>query len=745
MDAAQRLLKNSAILAATALLMATIGLAQPTLNVATNVTMAGTGGQDVSVTSSGSPTTEITYAIGAPSYAADGGGSWLGVPSGSQTTPASLSFSLARAPLTGGAHVATVTLTPTSPANAAAVTITVTYNSGSSGGGGATVLSASPTTVSLTAGANSQASYPVAITTTSASAITISMTASVTGSVTSWLSNSTLATNTISSSGGTTLTIVANSYNLPTGSYQGTVTITPSTGFPLNVNFTVGSTVGNGTWYATPGSVAWNFTSNSGSYPSQAVSISTTSGSATYSATTSANENNWLQVYTAYNGSSNGISGIAVGTQLGLTVDSQVNSLSTGAHYGYVYIYDSNGAQQLTITVTITVNGTTSTSLTVTPNPISINVAVNGTQQSQTVSVYSSGGGYLTISASLPSGLTYQLPTNNLVAAGGSTAFTVYANPYGLAANTYSSTLYVYVGSQSAAVPVSMIVGGGNSNTLTVTPNPISINVAVNGAQQSQTVSVYSSAGGYLSISPSLPSGLTYQLPTNNLVAAGGSTTFTVYASPYGLAANTYSGTLYVYVGSQSAAVPVSMVVCRGSSTTLTVTPNPISLNVAVNGAQQSLTVSVYSGSGGTLTISPSLPSGLTYQLPSNTTVAAGGSVAFTVYANPYGLAANTYSGTLYVYVGSQSAAVPVSMVVGGGSSTTLTVTPNPISLNVAVNGAQQSQTVSVYSGSGGMLTISPSLPTGLTVQLPSNTTVAAGGSVAFTVYANPYGLAANT
>src|ERR1017187_11680 len=253
MDAAQRLLKNTAILAATALLMATIGLAQPTLNVATSVTMAGTGGQDVSVTSSGSPTTEITYAIGAPSYAADGGGSWLGVPSGSQTTPASLSFSLARAPLTGGAHVATATLTPTPPpANAAAVTITVTYNSGSSGGGGATVLSASPTPVSLTAGANSQASYPVAITTTSASAITISMTASVTGSVTSWLSNSTLATNTISSSGGTTLTIVANSYNLPTGSYQGTVTITPSTGLPLNitVNFTVGSTVGNGTWYA---------------------------------------------------------------------------------------------------------------------------------------------------------------------------------------------------------------------------------------------------------------------------------------------------------------------------------------------------------------------------------------------------------------------------------------------------------------------------------------------------------------
>ena len=725
MDAAQRLLKNSAILAATALLMATVGLAQPTLNVATSVTMAGTGGQDVSVTSSGSPTTEITYAIGAPSYAADGGGSWLGVPSGSQTTPASLSFSLARAPLTGGAHVATVTLTPTSPANAAAVTITVTYNSGSSGGGGATVLSASPTTVSLTAGANSQASYPVAITTTSASAITISMTASVTGSVTNWLSNSTLATNTISSSGGTTLTIVANSSNLATGSYQGTVTITPSTGLPLNitVNFTVGSTVGNGTWYATPGSVAWNFTSNSGSYPSQAVSISTTSGSATYSATTSANENNWLQVYTAYNGSSNGISGIAVGTQLGLTVDSQVNSLSTGAHYGYVYIYDSNGAQQLTITVTITVNGTTSTSLTVTPNPISINVAVNGTQQSQTVSVYSSGGGYLTISASLPSGLTYQLPTNNLVAAGGSTAFTVYANPYGLAANTYSGTLYVYVGSQSAAVPVSMIVGGGNSNTLTVTPNPISLNVAVNGAQQSLAVSVYSGSGGILSITPSLPSGLTYQLPSNTTVAAGGSVVFTVYANPYGLAANTYSGTLYVYVGSQSAAVPVSMIVGGGGTGTTAIAPaslnfayqigtDPVNFvarqKLVITGTAGAWSSSVSTADGGTwLKLSPTGGTAL----PSP----ADDSQAPIVSIDATGLNAGSYGGTIVINTPGASQSISVSLTVG--TTTVLLPTPSGSLVFAAQTGQAKPTGKSIFF-SGSDSTLNP-----LAITVVSNNT----------------------
>src|SRR5664279_126069 len=227
MDAAQRLLKNSAILAATTLLMATIGLAQPNLIVPTSVSMSGTGGQDVSVSSSGSPATEIAYSIGNPVYA-DSDTGWLAVNGfGYTQTPAQLSFTLARAPQTGGTHQATVTLTPSSPAGVAAVTITVTYNTGTSGGGGASILSASMTTVPLTAGASSQTSTGVAITTTSVGSIAITMTTAVTGSVSNWLANSSLASTTISASAGTTLTINANSYNLPTGNYQGTVTITP--------------------------------------------------------------------------------------------------------------------------------------------------------------------------------------------------------------------------------------------------------------------------------------------------------------------------------------------------------------------------------------------------------------------------------------------------------------------------------------------------------------------------------------
>ena len=110
----------------------------------TSVSLSGTGGQTVPVTSSGSPTQEITYTIGAPNYSGDStnnnGINWLTV-SGGTTTPSNLNFNLFQtAGLSQGTHTATVTLTPSAPAGVTAVVITVTYTSGSSGGGGSGTL-----------------------------------------------------------------------------------------------------------------------------------------------------------------------------------------------------------------------------------------------------------------------------------------------------------------------------------------------------------------------------------------------------------------------------------------------------------------------------------------------------------------------------------------------------------------------------------------------------------------------------
>src|SRR5260370_10437222 len=130
MDAAHKPLKITGILLSIALIMAAPGWAQtPVLNVPTSVALSGTGGQSANITSSGAPTTQITYSIGTPQYANDNNGQafvpWLGV-SGGTTTPATLFFSLISASgLIQGTHTATVTLTPDATTGAVAQTITV--------------------------------------------------------------------------------------------------------------------------------------------------------------------------------------------------------------------------------------------------------------------------------------------------------------------------------------------------------------------------------------------------------------------------------------------------------------------------------------------------------------------------------------------------------------------------------------------------------------------------------------------
>ncbi len=66
MDAAHKLLKNLAILLVLSLLMTAAGWSQ-TLQVPSTVTIGSTGSNTAFVTSSASPTTEITYTIGPPS------------------------------------------------------------------------------------------------------------------------------------------------------------------------------------------------------------------------------------------------------------------------------------------------------------------------------------------------------------------------------------------------------------------------------------------------------------------------------------------------------------------------------------------------------------------------------------------------------------------------------------------------------------------------------------------------------
>ena len=63
------------------------------------------------------------------------------------------------------------------------------------------------------------------------------------------------------------------------------------------MNFTVGAGGGDGAWLASPSTIPWNFTTNSGTFPVQAVTVSTTSGLSSYNVnTTQTSSYHWLLV-----------------------------------------------------------------------------------------------------------------------------------------------------------------------------------------------------------------------------------------------------------------------------------------------------------------------------------------------------------------------------------------------------------------------------------------------------------------
>jgi uncharacterized protein (TIGR03437 family) len=327
--------------------------------------------------------------------------------------------------------------------------------------------------------------------------------------------------------------------------------------------------------------------------------------------------------------------------------------------------------------------------------------------------VYSGSGGTLTISPSLPSGLTYQLPSNTTVAAGGSVAFTVYANPYGLAANTYSGTLYVYVGSQSAAVPVSMIVGGGGTGTTAVAPTSLNFayqigtdpvnfvarqKLVITGTAGAWSSSVSTADGGtWLKLSPT--GGTALPSPADDSQAP------IVSIDASGLNAGSYGGTIVINTPGGSQSISVSLTV--GTTTVLLPSPSGSLVFAAQTGQAKPTGKSIFfSGSDSTLN-----PLAIT-AVSNNTWISVtNDATSMFVQVDQTGLTTGVYSGSISV---SQTGAansptlIPVVLVVNGGgnggtppANSNVTVTPTSLTFSTAFASSPAAQSLSVTSTSG--------------------------------------------
>ena len=316
----------------------------------------------------------------------------------------------------------------------------------------------------------------------------------------------------------------------------------------------------------------------------------------------------------------------------------------------------------------------------------------------------------------------------------------VFLNGSGQALTTLSTTLSVtYGGGSTLSIPLTfgngVNAGGGSGGTGTIQFSPSSVpwTYTAGGSFPAQTgVNVSSSTGAasftasaspansWFSIAPTsgiLPSTITVQ-PTSNIAS---------------LATGAYTGVVTVFGSDNSqSSFNVNLTVNGGTTNGLTVSPNPISMQAAVNGSSVQQAVTVTSVTGGTLSASVT-GSGLSVAVSNSTVVANVPTSAITVTGNPAGLANGTYIGSLTVTAGGVSQAVQVSFIVGtggsGGGTGTISAAPSAVNFvyqnnsGMSLNQQQQvflagsgNYTAAVTNSSGGswlsVSSTSGSLPT---------------------------------
>jgi hypothetical protein len=339
-------------------------------------------------------------------------------------------------------------------------------------------------------------------------------------------------------------------------------------------------------------------------------------------------------------------------------------------------------------------------------------------------------------------------------------------NGFGQAQTTLSTTLSVVYGGNTLTIPltfgngVTAGGGGGSTGTIQFSPSSVSWTYSAGGAFPPQTaLNVTSSTGAasftasaspansWFSVVPTsggLPNILTV-VPTSNIAS---------------LATGAYTGVVTVFGsdGSQQS-FNVSLTVNGGTTNGLTVSPNPISMQAALNGSSVQQAVTVTSVTGGTLSASVT-GTGLTVVVSNSTVTANVPTSAIIVTGNPAGLANGTYIGSLTVTVGGVSQAVQVSFIVGtggggggGGSTGTISAAPSAVNFVYEINSGMQinqqqqvflvgsgNYTATVTNSSGGswlsVSNTSGSLPTQFFQIITNASNLAAGtytGAVTFT------------
>ena len=685
----------------------------------------GTAMTTVTPTSSGGAIT--TWAVSPSLPAGLALDSSTGAISGTPTAITSSASYTITASNTGGSTTASVTIIVNDAApviayspNSLTLTkgTTMTTATPTSSGGAVTSWSVSPSLpsgLSLDSSTGAISGTPTAIT----SSATYTVTASNTGGSTT--ADVTIVVNDVAPS---SLTFTPNSFTLTKGTAMTTVTpsasggpvtswsVSPSLPAGLSLDSSTGAISGTPT--AITSSASYTITaSNTGGSTTASVTIVVNDiapSSITYSPSSLSLVKNTAMTTVTPTSSGGAVTSWSVSPSLpsGLSIDSSTGAISgtpsTTSSSATYTVTASNTGGSATATVTIIVNDE-APSISYSPSSLTL---TKGSAMS-TVTPGNSGGAVVSwsISATLPTGLSFNTSTGAIsgtpTAISSSTSYTVTATNAG--------------GSGTATVTIQ--VNDVAPSSITYTPNSLTLT-----KDTTMTTVTPTTSGGAVtawSISPSLPSGLSFSTSTGSIsgtpTATSSSTSYTVTASNTG--------------GSATAIVTIQVNIAAPSS----ITYSPSSLTLAKGVAMSTVTPTASGGPVSSWSISPSLPSGLAFDTStgaiSGTPTAVSSSTAYTVTATNAG--------------GSGTATVTIQVNDIAPSS----VTYSPSTLTLTKNTAMNTVTPTSSGGTVTSWSISATLPAGLSFSTStgaiSGTPTAVTNATTFTITASNTGGSATT
>ena len=482
----------------------------------------------------------------------------------------------------------------------------------------------------------------------------------------------------------------------------------------------------------------------------------------------------WLCINNPLNSPCDTVNGLVTPNTLSVLVGQNAADLSIGTHFATITLTatDGSGAIAGTINVQYTTNsfqgggGGGGGSLTVSPTTPSISAGYGG---QTTLSFQVSTSGTTSVAFSLPlvqpsvswaTNFFQTSGTSGAVSPGIPATFEVSLNGAGQQETTLQTTLTISFTTGALNIPISFgngvnVGGTSGSGTLSLSTNPVPLSYT-SGTNTFPSASVLlSSTSGAVTYSFNTSS-------TNNWLLINGQTQGSNLPLPATLSITADSNVATLSPGASSGAVNITgsdgssilltvTVTVSGTNTSgLTISPNPIALNAALNGQFVQQIVTITSVQGGAVSVGIS-GQGLSVSAPANSSIAANSSTNVTVTGTPTGLTAQTIVGQLTVNVGGIQQSDQINFQVGstsggGGTSTTISAAPTAMSFAYEMNsGMQINQSQQAYIAGSGSYTAAATVNNSGLNWLSVSSSSGTLPQQFFEVTANATGLAAGT